>query len=155
MDDLRHYFESIQKPFEEKLAAIDVPDHEEVAVVALPLLAMLVVDSVFMSERVVGWVFLKHGINVSTRPFAITAFTLMVMISFGIPVLTAIWNISDRRRRNAGLSDPQMRFALCHRILEELAFYQRNGLQPHTDEALRLWRILAAYLYWMLNPGSG
>jgi len=154
MDDLRHYLDSIRKPFEDKLAAVDFPDHEDIAVAMVPLLIIFIIAIPFTSGEVVKWVFVRNGISVSTRPFVLIALIVFGLSSFGMAVATVLWSAWDRHRQRTGLPAPQMRFALCYRIIEELGFYERNGLEQHVKEASRLWRVLFAYLYLMLNPNN-
>jgi hypothetical protein len=58
----------------------------------------------------------------------------------------------DAKDKKKWLSDPQLRFARCYSISEEIRKYLTNGQSKHVDNALEHWEILRAMLLRMLRP---
>jgi hypothetical protein len=142
------YFESIARQFEAKIRSLGGRDY------ALGLGLMVLVSALTMILAVIG-----HGIDQNSHSpmFGLTklwenvffsAASLMVLGGLG----TMIALERDTRNLKKGLPQAQMRFALCYRLVTELRYFQNDELPRHLEEALKLWKILFMYLYWMLNP---
>lgn len=71
-------------------------------------------------------------------------------------LLLAVFGSLDRRReeqrKKACLSYPQMQFAYCYAIVNELQKYRKNRLQHHIQRSLSCWHSLEVSLRTMLDP---
>jgi len=68
-------------------------------------------------------------------------------------VLLVKWgNARTERKRKSWVPEPQMRFAYCYSVVDEISTFQTNGLQKHMDSALNNWKECQRLLYLMFQP---
>lgn len=78
-------------------------------------------------------------------------FTMVLGTFLCVFVLSRISESRMDKRRQTWLPPPQMRFACCYAIVDEIRQYETNHLQKHLDSALQFWPMLVEYLRTMLR----
>jgi hypothetical protein len=66
--------------------------------------------------------------------------------------LTKWGSARQERKRKSWVPEPQMRFAYCYFVVDEITTFQTNWLQKHMDSALENWKECQRLLYRMLRP---
>lgn len=160
-DTLSEYFSSIEQSFDEMLAAKKKTDWLDTfgALSGLCFVLSLIPFIPFLLTRAVPWIaksklFLLRGHAI---PLASIWFwwPTCVVTSLGLMVLFIRWESTrDKKNEKKWLSEPQIRFARCYSIVEEIARYRTNALPKHMNEASEHWRSLRGTLPRMLRPFS-
>jgi hypothetical protein len=156
---LKQYFDSIKQSCRETTESQRTKDW---AVLLQPISFIIFFASLLtlvprLLSKFVPWLFksndlLIHGIRVSLSSvwlwwFVSTPLTLALFI-----LVRKRGNARTHRRRKSWVPEPQMRFAYCYSVVDEISSFQTNGLQKHMDSALDNWKKCQRLLYFMFRP---
>jgi hypothetical protein len=156
---LRQYFDSIRQSCRETTESQRAKDW----VVLLQPISFIIFFASLLTliprlfSELAAWFFkssdvLIHGIRVSLSSvwlwwFVSTPLTLALFI-----LVRKRAYARTRRRQKSWVPEPQMRFAYCYSVVDEISSFQTNGLQKHMDSALDNWKECQRLLYFMFRP---
>jgi membrane protein implicated in regulation of membrane protease activity len=156
---LKSYFGSIEQSFEDTLASQKIKDWVEKAgilAVITFILSLLPVIPLLL-RYFIPWVAKSEAATIRGHQLPLASlwvwWPLCIFVTFLCMLLLMKWElVRDKQRKKNWLSEPQMRFASCYAILDEIEKYHTNGLVKHIDNAVGSWKRLANLLVSMLRP---
>lgn len=158
-DFVRRYYESIEIPFRETKDAQKYQDWVETLENASIFL--------FAFSLIPGFPFLASSLMIWLDPqefghlFGVAIVWKSIFFWWCVlPPLTLLQAISvskwetrrRKKREKKWLPRPQMRFAYCYSIVEEIRKYLTNQLDQHIDAAMDQWHRMFYSLRFMLHP---
>lgn len=156
---LKEYFDSIEQSCRETTESQRAKDW--VVRLQFPSFVIFVVSLVtgiprFLS-RLVPWFFKSNDLLIHGHRIPLSSVWLWWFVStiltLALFVLLLKWgNARGERKRKSWVPEPQMRFAYCYSVVDEISAFQTNGLQKHLDSALDSWKGCQSLLYFMLRP---
>jgi hypothetical protein len=153
------YFKSIEHSFEETLAGQKQTNLlAPLGMASIFLLVFSVIPLVpLILTHLVPWALKSTSVTIKGVRVPLDSMWIWWLtasgILLGISVLIFRWD-GEREKRNKKkwISEPQLRFALCYAIAEEIEKYQTNGIQKHADLAYDYWHQLQGMLFRFLRP---
>lgn len=156
---LKEYFDSIEQSCRETTESQRAKDW--VVRLQLPSFFIFVGSLVSIIPRLLSqfapWVFKSQHLLIKGHQIPLSSVWLWWFVSnvLALPlfILLVKWgNARERRRRKSWVPEPQMRFAYCYSVVDEISTFQTNGLQKHIDSALGNWKECQRLLYSMFRP---
>jgi len=158
---LQEYFKSVEHTFHETLKGQRRPNFVTPLVIGSFCLFVSSILSLLpsaLAESIPGLVKSKVLI---IRGFSVPLTSLWfwwpvcAAATLGLLIITIKWDDTrDKANKKKWLSEPQMRFACCYSIIDEISKYRTNGIQRHADEAFKNWTRLRTRLPQMPRPFS-
>lgn len=159
---LKEYFRSVEHLFDETLTRQGRPNWPGIFVVANLTLLLFSIISFLPSSLAQSVPALAKVNELRVLGYSIPLTSLwlwypacLVVFSTGL-WLSIKWDSArDEKNKRELLSEPQIRFACCYSIVDEISKYRTNGLQKHMDAAFGNWRRLRSRLPQILRPFGG
>lgn len=158
---LRSYFASIERSFEDTFASQKTEDWVTKALITaftpfmlsvIPIIPLLLRYEVPWIVKSDVWMIRGHRLPLASLW---VWWPLSIFMTFLFMYLLLSWSgRRDIQRKKPWLSEPQMRFALCYSIVNEIEKYRTNGLSKHIESAANSWTSMLKKLVSMLQPFS-
>jgi hypothetical protein len=156
---LTEYFRSIEHSFDQALTSRRRRRwvHGLGAILLVLLVSSIVPILPFLLTRAVPWALktdflMVRGHRVPLSSLSVWWPTCMLFLLASLALIVWWDTARDEKDKKRWLSDPQMRFARCYSISEEIRKFLTNGQPKHIDDALAHWNILRTMLLQMLRP---
>lgn len=156
---LGDYFRSLKGPFERTL--VELEQTHSLLGISLGVAVFFLVFSItplvpYLLVHLVPVVAHAAFLSVRGHLLPLNSFLVWWLLAAYVSGLS-VWVLAKASARSAkarekrSLSTPQMRFALCYGLCDEIRNYQINHLSEHIDKALDYCDRLASLLYRMLG----
>lgn len=162
--EIGEYYRSIDRPFEETLASKQ-EDESNFLGTLIVVFGFAIASSVLPVIPAIMYLIAPRlarasSFSVLGLPVPLNSLKLWWPVCVVIFILAewitaSLSNSKSRARKKTWLSEQQMQFAFCYKVVEELRSYERNKLPVFADSALEHWRQLRSYLLRLFNPIGG
>lgn len=157
---LEKYFQSIREPFRETCDGMAKDDKGVSGTLVVLFIACLfpIIPAISWSSCRRYWS--THGVPHLAAQFHLTSFWVwwvgMFIITIGLLSLGIKFSGASAQEKKRWLSPPQMRFAYCYGVVDEIRKYKTNQMDRHIDTASEYLRksVNATDMPMFSFPGS-
>jgi hypothetical protein len=137
---LEEYFQSIKEPFRETCAGLEQDSKGVNGTVIILFIFSLIPLIPFVVSKLVWRYFAPTVISIRTIRFHAASFwfwwVALFIISLAVLISAVKLSGVSAEEKKKRLSPPQMRFANCYAVVDEIRKYKTNKLGRHIDEAI-------------------